>query len=54
MNWFTQLPMVVQLVMIAAVSGMVITALLVFYKSKFKVKDGDKEFEKEAPEDDEK
>jgi len=52
MTWFTQIPTGVQYTMIAAVAAIFISALVVFYKSKFKIKSGDKEIDKEAPEDD--
>ena len=52
MTWFTQLSSGVQYTMIGAVAVIFLSALGVFYKSKFKLKTKDKEFDKEAPEDD--
>ena len=50
MNWFTQLHAGVQYAMIISVAIIFLSAIFVFYKSKFKIKSGDKEIDKEAPE----
>ena len=52
MNWFTQLPIGVQYGMIVSVSIVLLAGMYVFYKSKFKIKSGDKEIDKDAPEED--
>jgi len=52
MTWFTKLSSGVQYSIIATATVIVLATLIVFYKSKFKIKTADKEFDKEAPEDD--
>lgn len=48
--WFTKLSSGVQYAIVVSAVTIFISFLIVFYKSKFKIKSGDKEIDKEAPE----